>query len=212
MLQVRGHSIMTDAHGCSASTTVTITEPTALNASAVASGTILCFGATTNVNVSATGGTAPYSGTGTFNQGAGTISYSVTDANGCTSSSSVTLTQPAKVEGVTSSTAASGCSIADGTASVVVSGGTGSYTYLWSNGQTLSTATALVAGPYSVTFTDANGCTGSATVTVSGSGGSIGTPGAISGAQGACRNTSGIVYSVSAVPERQVIHGLFLQR
>ncbi|MBK6400017.1 MAG: T9SS type A sorting domain-containing protein [Bacteroidetes bacterium] len=191
---------VSDANGCSTSTSVTITEPTALNASAVASGTILCFGATTNVNVSATGGTAPYSGTGTFNQGAGTISYSVTDANGCTSSSPVTLTQPTKVEGVTSSTAASGCSIADGTASVVVSGGTGSYTYLWSDGQTTSTANGLVAGPYSVTFTDANGCTGSATVTVSGSGGSIGTPGAISGAQGACRNTSGIVYSVSAVP------------
>lgn len=191
---------VTDANGCSTSTSVTITQPSALTISTSPGGAILCFGGTTPVNVSATGGTAPYTGTGSFNQAAGTTLYSVTDANGCTSSSSVTLTQPSKVEGVTSSTAASGCSVSDGTASVVVSGGTGSYTYLWSTSQTLSTATGLIAGTYSVTFTDANGCTGSATVTVSGLGGSIGTPGSIVGSQGACRNTSGIVYSVSPVP------------
>lgn len=190
---------VTDANGCSSATSVTITEPTTLTASASASASIICFGGTTTVNVTATGGTAPYSGAGTFSQGAGTMTYLVTDANGCTSSSSVTLTQPTKVEGTTSTTPATGCSVADGTASVTASGGAGGYSYLWSNGQTTSTATGLIAATYTVTITDANGCTGSATATVTGSGGSVGTPGAISGAQGACRNTSGIVYSVAPV-------------
>ncbi|MFZ7113900.1 MAG: T9SS type A sorting domain-containing protein, partial [Bacteroidota bacterium] len=188
---------VTDANGCTSTTSVTISEPSQLVASASATGSILCFGGTTTVNVTATGGTAPYSGTGSFNQGAGTITYTVTDANGCTASSPVTLTQPTKVEGTTTTTPASGCSVADGTATVTATGGTGSYTYLWSpGGQTTATATGLVAGSYTVSITDGNGCSGSATAVVSGSGGSVGTPSAISGPAGACRNTSGIVYSV----------------
>jgi hypothetical protein len=63
-------------------------------------------------------------------------------------------------------------------------------------GQTTATATGLVAGSYTVSITDGNGCSGSATALVSGSGGSVGTPSAISGPAGACRNSSGIVYSV----------------
>jgi hypothetical protein len=59
-------------------------------ASAVA-GTITCYGGTTTVTVSATGGTAPYTGTGTFTVGAGTYEYTVTDANGCMSTVSITV-------------------------------------------------------------------------------------------------------------------------
>ena len=52
-----------------------------------------------------------------------------------------------------------------GTATVTASGGTG-YTYHWNNGQSDSTASNLVAGNYSVTVTDAAGCTATATATV----------------------------------------------
>ncbi|MCF8245706.1 MAG: T9SS type A sorting domain-containing protein [Saprospiraceae bacterium] len=45
-------------------------------------------------------------------------------------------------------------------------GGTGALTYLWSNGQTTATATGLPTGDYSVVVTDANGCTGMASVSV----------------------------------------------
>ncbi|MFZ7144052.1 MAG: T9SS type A sorting domain-containing protein, partial [Bacteroidota bacterium] len=190
---------VTDANGCSATTTITITEPAALVASASAQGTIACFGGSALVDVTATGGTAPYTGTGTYSQFAGTMTYTVTDANGCSSSAMVTLTEPAKVEGTTTTTPSS-CAGSDGTATVTATGGTGAYTYLWSNGQTSATATGLAIGTYTVTITDANGCTGSASATVGGSGGSPSTPGMISGPAGACRNTSGIVYSVAAVP------------
>jgi hypothetical protein len=58
---------------------------------------------------------------------------------------------------------------ADGSASIVVdSGGVGPYTYLWNTNppQTTATATGLASGTYTVTVTDANGCTGVATISV----------------------------------------------
>ena len=58
----------------------------------------------------------------------------------------------------TSSADASDCSVNDGTASVNVSGSTGPYTYLWSNGDTTTSISGLYAGSYIVTVTDTNGC------------------------------------------------------
>lgn len=50
------------------------------------------------------------------------------------------------------------CNGGVGTATVSVTGGTGPFSYLWSNGQTSQTATGLVAGTYEITITDAVGC------------------------------------------------------
>jgi hypothetical protein len=85
---------VTDANGCTAMATAVISQPTALVATATP-GTILVNGGTTSVTVTAAGGIAPYTGTGTFtNVSAGTHSYTVTDANGCSSTSTITITQP----------------------------------------------------------------------------------------------------------------------
>lgn len=54
----------------------------------------------------------------------------------------------------------------DGTATVSASGGLMPYTYLWSNGQTTATATGLMEESYTVTVTDANGCTDEGSVTI----------------------------------------------
>ena len=54
----------------------------------------------------------------------------------------------------------------DGSATVTSSGGTAPYTYLWDDGQTTAMAGALSAGSYTVTVTDANGCTESQSVSV----------------------------------------------
>src|SRR6185295_2352806 len=88
--------LVTDANGCSATVTVTITEPSQLNASAI-NGTILCNGGTTTVNVTATGGTAPYTGAGVQTVAAGPYSFTVADANGCTAIVSGTITQPSQL-------------------------------------------------------------------------------------------------------------------
>ena len=93
---------VTDANGCTSITTGTVTEPTNLVASSTA-GTISCNGGTTTVTVTAIGGTAPYTGTGTFPVNAGAYSFTVTDANGCTSITTGTVTEPTNL--VASSTA-----------------------------------------------------------------------------------------------------------
>jgi gliding motility-associated-like protein len=54
----------------------------------------------------------------------------------------------------------------DGTATANPVNGTPIYTYLWSNGQTTQTATNLCPGSYNVLITDANGCSGTSTVTL----------------------------------------------
>ena len=87
---------VTDSKGCTSSATVNISQPTAL----VASGSvapILCFGGTTTLVVTATGGTQPYTGTGSYTRSAGTYSYTVRDAKNCPSTVSGTLTQPTQI-------------------------------------------------------------------------------------------------------------------
>jgi len=55
----------------------------------------------------------------------------------------------------------------DGTATVVVSGGTAPYSYSWSNGTNNATVTGLGSGTYTVAITDAKGCVSSSSVFVS---------------------------------------------
>jgi len=87
---------VTDANGCTATTTLIVTQPTPLVAT-ISAPPILCAGATTTITVGASGGTGPYTGTGTYTVTAGTYTYTVTDANGCTSTVSITIANPAPI-------------------------------------------------------------------------------------------------------------------
>jgi gliding motility-associated-like protein len=147
---------VTDANGCTATTTITVTEPALLSASST-SGSIACNGGTTTVTVSATGGSLPYSGIGTFTVTAGTYSYAVTDANGCTSSTSITVTEPTLL----SASSTSG--------SIMCNGGTTTVTVTSTGGTTPYTGVGtftVTAGTHTYTVTDANGCTATTTITV----------------------------------------------
>lgn len=148
---------VTDANGCTISKTITITEPAQLEASSNAT-TIFCNGGTSTITVGATGGTAPYSGIGTFTVGAGTHSYTVTDANGCTATTSVTVTQPSALTMDVTATPIS-CFGGDSTVTVTANGGTDPYTGI-------GTFT-VKAGTYEYTVTDANGCSTKKSITVS---------------------------------------------
>ena len=85
---------VTDALGKISTAAVNINQPLAPLTATVTATAISINGATSTVNITATGGTAPYIGVGTFNVLAGTHTFTVTDANGCTSAKTITITQP----------------------------------------------------------------------------------------------------------------------
>ncbi|MEW6468214.1 MAG: T9SS type A sorting domain-containing protein [Bacteroidota bacterium] len=160
---------VTDACACTTNTMITITEPPQLTANASCT-PASCFGATDGtVSASVTGGVGPY--TYSWSPGgqtsasvsglaAGCHIVFVTDANGCAVNNSCCITQPAQLNANMSCTNTTCFGAADGSASVSASGGTLPYSYFWSpSGQTNATATGIGASCYTVTVTDASGCT-----------------------------------------------------
>jgi gliding motility-associated-like protein len=166
---------VTDNNGCTATNSVTITQPNILTAS-IARTNVSCFsGNNGSATASASGGTVPYNfhwsnGSNTnviSNLTAGTYSVTVTDNNGCTASASVNITQPVLLTTTMSVPVNVSCFGGNnGSASVTPAGGTSPYTYNWSNGTHNGTATGLVSGTYTVTVTDQNGCTSTNTITI----------------------------------------------
>src|ERR1041385_8344150 len=118
---------VTDANGCTAVTSITVTESSALSASSSQGAAIACHGGSTSVSVSASGGTAPYSSIGSFTVGAGTYNYTLTDANGCTAVTSITVTEPSALSAASVQAAAIACHGGSTSVSVSASGGTAPY-------------------------------------------------------------------------------------
>ncbi|MCR9101591.1 MAG: SprB repeat-containing protein, partial [bacterium] len=121
---------------------------------------VVCSGGTTTLTAS--GGTAFIWNTGettaSINVGAGNYSVTVTNNSNCSDATSFTVSESDLLEvGVFSTDA--GCTINNGTVAADPFGGTSPYTYLWNTGATTSNLTGLSAGIYTVTVTDANGCT-----------------------------------------------------
>jgi hypothetical protein len=159
--------------GCTAtSNTVSVSQPTAISASASA-GSIACFGGSTTLTVTASGGTGSleYSLNGgafqsgnTFSVNAAGSPYTVTvrDANSCTATANAIVTQPAQVSAPTISSTNNG----NNTFTLTASNFTG--TLLWSTGATTASILVSTAGTYTVTQT-VGGCTSPAasqTVTI----------------------------------------------
>jgi len=118
----------------------------------------------------------------------GDYQVTVTDATGCTASTTVTVEPgPEGIWLMPSSTPAS-CGACDGTAQPHPMLGAPPYTYQWSDGQTTELATGLCPGEYTVTVTDTQGCANSATVFV-GSQGNLIVNG--SGTDAACSSNDG---------------------
>jgi gliding motility-associated-like protein len=125
--------------------------------------------------VNVVGGLAPYvinwaNGSNTLtlnNLCSGTYNFSLGDANGCTYNGSALLNNPPPLQPPTITPVNPLCfNDCNGTATCNPIDGIAPWTYLWSNGQTGQTATGLCATNYSVTVTDANGCTSTQTTTL----------------------------------------------
>ena len=101
-----------------------------------------------------------------INLAAGTYAVTVTNGDGCTTTSSYIITQPTIVSGTITATNETNAALNNGTASVTASGGTPVYTYLWSTSATTQSVTGLSRGVYTVTITDSNNCTATATTNI----------------------------------------------
>jgi gliding motility-associated-like protein len=164
---------ITDNSGCSATQTVSITQPPQISIIASSTGETCFNGSTGTATANVSGGTgsftyswSPSGGNGatTYGVPAGNYVVTVTDANGCLQTQSVTITQPSQISANLSVSAAN-CTN-DGSATANPTGGTGPYSYSWTSGGNAQTESNLFAGTYTVTITDANGCSQSQSFTV----------------------------------------------
>jgi len=166
---------VTDAQGCTATSTVVIGQPASALSGTVSPTHVSCFGLSNGLaSIAVSGGTSSYSylwdnGQTTslaVNLSFGNYSVTITDARGCTTTSTVVIGQPTALSSSVSPTHVTCFGLSNGSASLSASGGTPSYSYLWDNGQTTVAAVNLSFGNYSVTVTDAMGCTTTRTTAI----------------------------------------------
>ncbi len=169
---------VTDSKGCVTTASSTLTNSSSgISVSIGSPVNVTCNGGNNGSAVATvSGGVPPYSfnwsngASGPTVTGllAGSYSVTATDA-GCTSSVSVSITQPLAISiSAPAITNASCTSSKDGSVSITsVSGGRSPYTYSWSNGGTSLNATGLSAKTYTLAISDTSGCFASFTVPVS---------------------------------------------
>ncbi|MBL0051220.1 MAG: SprB repeat-containing protein [Bacteroidetes bacterium] len=160
---------VTDANGCTATLSQSITQPNALSLAIGTVTNVNCNGNNNGaININIAGGTTPYTyiwSNGATTQNVNNLSpntytVTVTDANGCTATLSQAITQPnalALTIGTVTNVNCNGNN--NGAININITGGTTPYTYTWSNGATTQNITNLAPNTYTVTVTDANGCT-----------------------------------------------------
>ncbi|MBO3273336.1 Ig-like domain-containing protein [Hymenobacter defluvii] len=207
----------TNASGTSYGTSVTFTTSDALGYFGVQRNVSCNGGADGTASVNVTGGVTPYSydwtpgtltGNGTNTVSgltAGNYSVTVTDASGFTIMRSFTITQPTALTATSTQTNVTMNGGNNGAATITVSGGTPAYTYSWSpNVSTTATASNLSAGTYTVTATDANGCTIVRSFTITQPAPTTAAPVVTAPANGSLLNTAAPRYAGTASPNSTV--------
>jgi hypothetical protein len=98
---------------------------------------------------------------------AATYTVYVVDAvnSTCFTSIAVTITEPAAITSSINKQNAT-CGQSNGSATIVSTGGTGAFTYSWSNNSNGSTVSGLSPATYTVTILDANACSASTNVVI----------------------------------------------
>ncbi|MEM7106044.1 MAG: hypothetical protein AAF502_23130, partial [Bacteroidota bacterium] len=167
---------LTDSNGCTETASINISEPSALIASASINQQVSCNTFSDgSASVSPMGGTSPYTylwdngetDITATNLDASTHFVTITDTNNCETTASVDITEPGILSLSTNVGGNVSCnSLNDGMATVTVSGGSMPYTYTWDNGETTASAINLNAGLHIITVSDNNGCSETASATI----------------------------------------------
>ena len=170
---------LTDNLGCTSQKSAVISQPAAINITTSSTATT-CGQANGTVMATVSGGTTPYNyswntspvqtGSAVTSLASGTYSVTVTDGNGCTATTGVSVTGSSGPSISSTKVNQSNCGKNDGNATITVTGGVGPYAYSWNNGDTTAVDTSLAAGTYIATVTDKNGCSTFEAVTVSDAG------------------------------------------
>ncbi len=157
-----------DSRNCSASFEFVLEDPAVLNYSMLSVQGVSCPGGNDgSLSLSGLGGNPPYTltwsdnATGFMRESltAGTYFFTLSDVNDCSLSDSVVVEEPESFQATLLQESSPTCfGNSDGSLTVVVSGGTGPYSYEWSNGATQLMLDQLAAGSYHLSVTDANGC------------------------------------------------------
>ena len=198
--------VITDFIGCDTTYTLLITEPLPLAVNAVQTGLSCSGDCDASIVTTVNGGTGNYTydwtpdpsnGDGTnsaFLLCAGTYDLTITDGNGCDTTMTYIIADPAPLTLSIASTP-SQCQICNGTATATAGGGTGAIAITWTlGGVPIGSGPALnnlCSGVYTATATDDNGCSISAAVVIVDSGGEVLTM--VDGAAGCAGECSGIV-------------------
>lgn len=165
-----------DTNGCTATASTNVQNTTTNLTISLSSTNVTCAGACNGTaTVTPANGAVPYtyrwSNAFTSSTISGlcpnTYTVTVTDAAGTTATGSVSIIEPAALSATVNSVNLSCFGANNAAAGVTVTGGTLPYAYRWSNNATTTTINALTAGTYTITVTDANGCTISRTATIS---------------------------------------------
>ena len=168
---------VTDALGCTHEETASLTCPAVIQITSLATQPVKCFGGSDgSATVQATGGNGNLNyvwsdanaqiNPAASGLGIGTYTVTITDGNGCNITATATVTQPPVLQTSTAKTDVTCFDGADGTATANPTGGVTPYSYAWTAVQSNQTATGLLAGAYTVTVTDANGCTVTSSTTL----------------------------------------------
>ncbi len=170
---------VTDTNGCTDNLSLNVTSLNGPQISLVSTAPALCGQNTGSITFSSSGGTGGlsyiWSHDASLNSltatglAGGTYTITVTDANNCDNVLSATVESFDSPVASLASTG-SACGLTDGTATLTVSNGTAPFSYVWSHSALLNSpnATGLAPGTYSVTITDTNGCSDTASVIVPG--------------------------------------------
>jgi hypothetical protein len=167
------HSVTTS--GCTSTVTSNVTIASCNPPTVTAANSSVCPGSCTTVTSTGTGGTLPYTyswSTGATSQNINacppattTYTVKITDAGGSTATTSATVTINPAIN--VTATPILNCGTNSGSVTATVTGGSSSFTYSWSNGVTTTTngltsqISNLSSNNYSITVTDANGCSAS---------------------------------------------------